>query len=357
MNKLLHIVASLVIIIFAISCTKHKEVTPTSIFSDSTQIEGKVVNVNLYSINKPVRAIMMDSLLIIKDLEANEYNFHIINVNKEKLIKSFGKAGRGPKEIEIPLGFNINPGKARDINTYARTKQKLFCFNVDSVLDNDNYEPQLIKKFPGNYLTPVLLQNNHFIATGPFEKGRYRISDKSLENHQFKYDYPDDLDKSDVSRPTKSMVYQGNFVLQPNGNYFAFAAGSCGVIEVFKTESKTIQKIKNHHFYNPIYTVESEKDMRAPLNAKKNRNGFADLCATKKYLYVLFSGRTFMEYREKYAYGKDVLVFDWKGSPVKHYKLDKAVRCISVTDNNKTLYAYASLPQPSILKYKLNHSQ
>ena len=64
-----------------------------------------------------------------------------------------------------------------------------------------------------------------------------------------------------------------------------------------------------------------------------------------------------MEYRENYAYGKDVLVFDWKGNPIKHYKMDKAVRCISVADNNKTMYAYASLPQPTILKYKLDHAQ
>jgi hypothetical protein len=208
-----------------------------------------------------------------------------------------------------------------------------------------------------NYLTPLLLQNNHFIATGPFEKGRYRISDKSLKNHHFKYDYPKDMDKSDVSRPTKSMVYQGNFVLQPNGKHFAFATHSCGVLEIFKSIDETIQKIKNHHFYNPVYNVKSEKEMSAPLNAKKNKSGFSDLSATKKYLYVLFSGRTFMEYRKKYQYGKHVLVFDWKGNPIKHYKLDKAVRCISVADNNKTMYAYASLPKPRILKYNLDHAQ
>jgi hypothetical protein len=338
-----------------LSCTKHNEIAPTSIFIDSTRIKGKVVNANLDNINQPVRAIMIDSLLILKDLKATEYNFHIINVHEEKLIKSFAKAGRGPKEIEIPLGFNIKPGKGRDINTYARTKKKLFCFNIDSVLHNDQYDPQLVKRFTEDYLTPVLLQNNRFISTGPFEKGRYRISDSSLKTHSFKYDYPNDPDKSNVSRPTKSMVYQGNYALQPHGKYFAFAAGSCGVIEIFQSKSKTVKKIKNHHFYNPEYQVESDTEMRAPINATKNRNGFADLCATQKYLYALFSGRTFWEYRNKFAYGKDVLVFDWKGNPIMHYKLDRAVRCIGVNKTNSLLYAYAALPEPAILKYSLVH--
>lgn len=357
MIKLLNILVSLVVLMFANSCTNNKGVNPTNIFNDSTLTEGKGVNVNLDTINKPIRAIIFDSLLVIKDLKARDYNFHIINVNKEKLVKSFGKSGRGPKEIDIPLGFNINPGKDREINTYARNKQKLFSFNIDSIIHKKNYEPSLVKEFSENYLTPVLLKNNHFIATGPFEEGRYRVTDKSLKKHQFKYDYPKDTDKHRVSRPTKSMVYQGNFILQPNGKHFAFATGSCGIIEIFQSKDKTIQKIKNHHFYNPVYTVESEKDMRAPLNAKKNRNGFVDLSATKEYLYALFSGRTFYEYREKYAYGKNLLVFDWKGKPIKQYKLNKAVRCISVADNNKTMYAIASLPQPTILKFKLNHSQ
>lgn len=343
------------LIIFILSCTKHNEVTPTSIFTDSTHIKGKVTNVNLDNINLPVRAIMIDSFLILKDLKAKAYNFHIINIHKEKLIKSFGKAGRGPKEIEIPLGFNINSRKGRNINTYARTKKKLFCFNIDSLLQNDQYEPCLVKRFKGNYLTPVLLQNNQFISTGPFEKGRYRISDSSLKSHNFKYNYPNDPDKSNVPRPTKSMVYQGNYALQPHGKYFAFAAGSCGVIEIFESKDETVEKIKNHHFYNPDYHVTSEKEMRAPINAKKNRNGFVDLCATQKYLYALFSGRTFWEYRKKFAYGKDVLVFDWKGNPIMHYKLDKAVRCIGVDKTNSLLYAYAALPEPSILKYSLVH--
>lgn len=341
--------------LFSYSCSnQYEEIRPTQIFTDSSSITGEKLDINTDTLAKPLHSLLIDSLLIIMDKKTSEHGLHIINVNQEKFIASTAKKGRGPKEIQIPLGLNLDPENPRSFNTYARLKNKIFTFNLDSILTKENYFPQEKIEFSESYLMPVQIQNKQFIATGPFEKGRYRISDSSCSNHEYKYGYPYDPSKKNVSNQTKSLAYQGKFTIQPGGNHLSFSTTNCGVLEFFRVNKNSIKKIKEHHFYNPDY--EAKSNTSAPLSGE-NKMGFTGRSATKDYLYLLYSGRTFIKYRNQFLYGNIMLVFNWNGEPVKYYKLDKAVRSISVTDNNKTLYAYASLPQPSILKYKLNHSQ
>jgi len=357
MKKITHTIKILIILtvlLFTNCSENHKEIEPTQIFEDSISLRGDKMNLNIDTLARPIHSILIDSFLIIMDKKLSNYNFHIINIKQKKYISSSCKKGKGPKEIAIPLGLYINPNFPRSFSTYARSKNKYFTFNIDSILNKkEEYYPRIVKTFSKSYLTPVQLQNKHFISTGPFKKGRYRISDSSLTNHVYKYSYPYDPNKKNISGTTKNMAYQGKFQLQPNGSHFAFATAYCGVIEFFKLDNNTVKKTEEHHFYNPDYLA---NETSAPLT-RKNKMGFIDYSATNDFFYVLYSGRTLLEHKNKAFYGKDVLVFNWKGKSIRHYKLDKAVSFINVSDNNKTLYAYAALPKPAIFKYKLNYSQ
>ncbi|MCF8307668.1 MAG: TolB-like 6-bladed beta-propeller domain-containing protein [Bacteroidales bacterium] len=335
-----------------ISCTKNnEEKSPLKAFRDSTLIQGNQLKISSEHIGEATYSLLIDSILVIKDTKNTDYAFHLININKKKYTKSFGKKGNGPKELAHPMGLNKNI-QSENINTYASTKNKIFTYNVDSLLQKNDYKPYYIKKFMGEFLMPVQIQNGLFITTGPFEKGRYRLTESAQNLNKFIFDYPVDSEHEEAPNESKSMVYQGRFKLQPEGKRFAFATNRAGILEIFQANNGTISKVIDQHFYNPDYKVQSKYSVPIYPN---NKMGFTDMSATKDYLYVLYSGRTILKYRKKFLYGKHVLVFNWQGTPIKHYKLDKAVRCISVNKTNSLLYAWAALPEPALLEYAFNH--
>ncbi|MCF8307671.1 MAG: TolB-like 6-bladed beta-propeller domain-containing protein [Bacteroidales bacterium] len=311
------------------------------------------MNIDNNAIGEAISSFLIDSILILKDLKNPKYNFHLINIRQESYIKKFCIKGKGPNEFAFLMNLNSNPKKHRSFNTFSRLDKKIITFDLDSLMFQKRYRPDIIKTFKKNYIMPVMLQNDYFISTGPFKKGRYRLSDNSLHTHRYKYHYPYDPEKNDVSRTTKSIIYQGQFILQPNGSHFAFSTPNCGILEVFKAKENSIRIVTKHHHFNAKYET-NKTGTKAGL-VMENKMGFSDMGSSKNYLYVLYSGRLLSKYTDESLYGKHILVFNWEGEPIKHYKLDKAVRCISVNNTDSLLYAWAALPEPALLEYSLNH--
>jgi len=340
-----------------ISCNK-KEIEPPQIFKDSLSIKGEILDSNLEYVGLPSKTILIDSFLVIKDnasASKREFSIHIINIKQNEFITSTCRKGRGPNEIVHPLTLNRSISNQRSFKVYSRFKYSFFNFNIDSILVDKNYLPKPTITFKEPYLIPVHLPNHQYMAIGPFENGRYRISDSLGKNHTYKFDYPQDPDHKNVPKKFKSKVYQGNFCLQSNGNHFAFGALNSGILEFFQATQDKILKIKNWHFYYPEYRIKPDPNkISAPLSPD-NKFAFPAMSGTENYLYVLYSGRNFRKYQSRIIYGKDILVFTWSGKPVLHYSLDKEIWGFSVNDKDQTLYGITNLPEPALIKFNLSH--
>jgi len=86
--------------------------------------------------------------------------------------------------------------------------------------------------------------------------------------------------------------------------------------------------------------------------------GFTSLFLTDNYIYTLFSGMTFDEYREKSRMGlsedKNYLrVYDYKGNLIKVYDTDEDMISIYVDESANKIYATVINNENSIYVYEM----
>ena len=74
------------------------------------------------------------------------------------------------------------------------------------------------------------------------------------------------------------------------------------------------------------------------LDVKNTTKCILDVCGTPQYLYCLYTGST------DYAVSAYLIAFKWNGKHHKTWRLNKNIRTISVSNDNKTCYTVESLP-------------
>ena len=78
-----------------------------------------------------------------------------------------------------------------------------------------------------------------------------------------------------------------------------------------------------------------------------------DLAVTDKYVYALYSGRTFKKHKMAAYEGETIYVYDWTGRLVKTYQLDVAITQFCVDEDENRLFAMANIPEPTIVSFNL----
>ena len=80
---------------------------------------------------------------------------------------------------------------------------------------------------------------------------------------------------------------------------------------------------------------------------------FVDLEVSDNNVYTLYSGRTFAEYKLAVYEGESIRVYDWHGNLKKEYRLDVPVLNICVDEEGKRIYAFANIPDPTLVYFDL----
>ena len=77
------------------------------------------------------------------------------------------------------------------------------------------------------------------------------------------------------------------------------------------------------------------------------RKAFVNSYATENAIYLLYSGNKRTE--ENWAYGSEIFVYSWDGTPLKRYLLDRPVYTFAVDETKKVIYSY-SLKSDELVK-------
>lgn len=112
----------------------------------------------------------------------------------------------------------------------------------------------------------------------------------------------------------------------------------CDAIEMFTIRDGNLEKIKTIFTYLPEYLDRTNGDQVRVAVKRSSPMGYLDLFAGDKYIYALYNGRTKEAFKDRYFYGNEIHIFDWKGNPVKKIILDKDARALSVDEAGRILY-------------------
>jgi hypothetical protein len=199
---------------------------------------------------------------------------------------------------------------------------------------------------------------NQYIGLGIYPEGMFMLYDSLGTAIRSFFEYPyKDADEKSIKHEFRAMAYQGKIILNPSGTKFAYTARFADVIHFYAVSNKNIQLIKKVE--NRFCEYAPDEGGRGYGSAIKptNRNGYADIYTTEKYVYLLYSGKTILEYREKMLESNQLKIYDWSGQLLKEIELDIPCKYFCVSPDDKNMWAIAEIPEPTIVRFDLTDTK
>lgn len=334
MKKVLGIFIMMFLGLVLSSCTG-SFVSMCDLFPESQKVEVHQPAFDVDSIRKPIDMYYVDGKLFLVDM----YSSPLVTAfdwKTGKYLGQFANRGQGPQEF---LWFSTASSFDGKLGLYDVNKKEFawFAYAGDTVRCSSIRFTHSDKMFP---FKVIALSDEYFIATGLIEENKhFAIYNKEGQKVTVFGDYPKDDSKADCS-------YQENaFAYQPTGMVYhakekVFAVGERdGQIAIFFDMSDMLHPklLKQHVVSYPQFTDNSTDTSTSVLFLKENVNGFFGMAATDKYCVGLFSGKQSPEGDTYIDGGDKLLLFDWKGNPIKRIDLPQEYSMITASEEQIVL--------------------
>lgn len=354
-----NITIGIILLLTILTSCKEKPKSLDEQFSDKDKFHLKAKNISV--INKrygnPHGLKLMDSLLFYKD-NFNKKHFSVIDVKNKKMLRRFGKEGKGPNEVPMTTTLRINRDKEQVEFTTLNTDE-FFSIPIAEIIGNhkdliDNHKkfeyPSEKKEMKLNHISSF---NNKYISSGFINDGKYAILNKKGKVDTIVGNYWVSEKHSDLNGYQKANAYQGSFSKHPSKPKIVYYGSERDFLEILSVSDNKFKFQRRLNSYFPEIEI---IDNRIALK-RKSPLGFFDTAPTSKFIYALFSGKNYKDDGRNAVQAKKVFVFDWNLNPVCSYVLEYGTMSIAVSENNEEMYAFGITEdnEVELLKYELKH--
>ena len=330
---------------------KFPELTPGEVelandcFGDIIELTGQQKITNEIFEVREAQMLVKDSFLIMTNI-SGENLFLIFSLPDFKLVKSFGKMGRGPDEFQFP---RLIPADTDDCICYIYESAN----NNISTLNNDLSLTKLPFKLADaqtkrmmNDKQVVSLSPNEFVYAESVKSGKaifdFKVSPDSVQHKNiFNLSFSDAY-KSWVS-------YIGDFGVNAEKQRAVYAYKYFKRLVFIDFEKNTSRTL--------VFNPDEAKNKKAPSGlGPENITYYWGMSAQKDFVYVMYSGRAPVEVLKearKNIHYIFVEKFDWNGNPVAKYKLDRWGYFCADEQRNK-LYVASTYDAEPFFEFDLN---
>lgn len=339
-----HLSFILFISLLTVGCTSQKAK------EDAEILHHTKVDIPEMLIGRPINIQSSGTNLLIIDYGTDSL-FHWIDAKNHTYKGSFGEKGQGPGEWNHPEKIHFHG--INNIYCYDTGTSELKTFNL-----NNAYDPMSSNTiFKGSILTFDIMpiSDSLFVINGYYERSMFRtVNNKGrIIDKSETYPYKNEEEKN-IPDDFRSLAYQGT--MRTSGRQqFVFATSHAQQIYLYRITSdgkliKTGEIIGSYAQYNPDYR---EKGTYSVAFDSEAPEGYKDVIASDKYIYALYSGRTYKDYKLSCNECESLYVYDWTGKFVRLYKLDVPVTHICLNEQQNKLYAIANAPDPTLVSFDL----
>lgn len=341
----------IVIAIFLSSCSENDNMHKL----DKSFLKAKVIPAIDFLdgellLGKPYCIHYVDSSIIIYD-DLTDSIFTLVDLEDDNSVFCFGRKGEGRDEFLQVFSFcNLNSDSL--IGVYDIFKHTLTEINLRQVKEGIVHFPIVAKDSlmsinicPTKYGTCLGLgfyENNMFSLTGVCGETKYF----------FEYPYQDSQEKA-IKNCLRGMAYQGTLCSNKSLDKFMYAVRSAPIFMLYSVRDNSVNEIYNWVGGYPEYQTEDTGSLRsAPLSAE-NKQAFVSTYATDKYIYMLYSGKSFKEAGIKAFSGNVIYQMTWDAKPVCKFELDLPIMKFCVSDSDNEIYALADKGEIVLVKFSL----
>jgi len=331
---------TIVFILSVCSCKKSNDKSiedlflkqPISLVASTIDVVPKLMG-NFFSLR------VQDSIAILGSL-SNDYFYSLVDLKNKKLVKRFGKKGKGPNELQMPFSMTISKGY---FSFFDQKKYKT-CKLADLISDDIikfNDEVKLNEDDGSCFFMSSKSNSNTYLATGLFSKGKYSVINQQGNIVSVFGEYMRDEELMQVENTKIGMAYQGEVKRHSKKNKWVWTTISCDLIEVIEQCADNTYDINRFVGYLPEFKIKPGKGIGISPNHDIPL-GILHHAITDEYIYVLYSGKSINDHGGASAFEANIIyVFDWKLNPICSYLLDQHIKCFSVTEDNKAIYSVA----------------
>jgi hypothetical protein len=284
-------------------------------FGEIVQLSGEQKITNEIFKVKGTQMLVCDSLLIVNNRNTGNM-FMAFSLPDFKLIKSFGKRGRGPDEFRNP-SLVQSDDKRFLCCIYERANNNMYLLNKDLSIEKAPFK--LADNKFGRFVSDKQVYSftkNDFVFVESVKGGK-AIFDFSFKNDSIQSDLVHSLSFSDSYKSWAS--YIGDFGANKEKERLVYAYKYFKRLMFIDTKTGKIKTLT-------FKTDNAKKGDLHAIMSPKNITHYWGMSAQKDHVYILYSGRAPVDVvkdGQKENYYIFVEQYDWNGNPVKKYKLDK----------------------------------
>jgi hypothetical protein len=316
-----------------------------------TQNDDKDFSKNVYDINHsvllsedklldPWDILVFDSVLIIANKNGEPF-IETYNI-KGHLLQKFLNKGEGPDEV-------LTVGHLQCLNNhlfvYGLFNKKFMVYNYKNLINAEVIAPDsilnysFIKNDTSQLINKLYMGERYLIGETAIPEHRIALLDH--EGNILKYGgiYPDKVEDQ-LSDYENAMLYRSVLEYNEKKNKVALFTRSADMIDIFDISERVIETVWSHQGFLPhdLNIIQMGEVYRAAMS-DKSQCGYLDAASSEKYIYALYSGRTFGE--ENYSYGNTIRVMDWTGSSRFELHTDLDINSLTVSSDDRYIYATA----------------
>lgn len=148
-------------------------------------------------------------------------------------------------------------------------------------------------------------------------------------------------------RSTDLSSYSGSTSVYDNK--FVFVMASLGYIACYeKLVDGAIQLLWDFYLEEPKY-------VKKQLDRKNLKLGFSDVKMTKNYIFCSYFGQKYVRENRRNIKVHNILVFDHNGHFLANLHTDRSASRLSVSDDEKTIYAVTEEPEIAIVRFDISN--
>lgn len=338
-------------IFFIASCSNKNKVKN---FDSSFPISRRLTSTECLDSNfiwgRPWLIHYSDSSIIAYD-DIGDSLFTLLDLRTESVVR-FGRKGEGVNEFLQPFSFHYILSDSL-VGIYDVFKRELFELNLRNIKKKYIEFPVIIKDTL-NSIDVCPTKYDTYTGIGFYEHNMLSLSGKHIgRKYFFEYPYKDEREKH-ISNRLRGMAYQGTFRSNPLLDKFLFAVNSAPMFFLYSVDSEKIVEIYRYIGGYPEYRTEENKSGRSTPMSAKNKMAFVNAYATDKYIYLLYSGKSYEEIGIKCFDGNVIYQMTWSGEPVCKYELDTPISIFCVSSSDDMIYAFATKEESTLVKMSLN---
>jgi hypothetical protein len=282
----------------------------------------------------PYEFFEVDTGMYIFDIKAKENKIiHFFSFSEKQIIKSMINKGNGLYESFSPKITNI---KNEIMTIHDFSMKKIIELKLNSTESDDSLREI---KLPNYFNEVEIINKSSLIGNGSLNSNK-KFQIINLSNGEIREEFGDYFNiPENLNTETLKQYFQFTSTTSPDGSKVASGYRWHDQIEIFNLESKKGFAIKLPTLINNLFALQIDASGRYSLErGGEIQHCFMNISSTENYIYGLFSGKKDLE--ENAFFGSHVYVYDWEGNPIKQINLDRDVMTISISPDDKRLYAF-----------------